>query len=763
MRSIGRIILRGRALFLAAIAVLTVAFGLALPQLEAREDESTWMAADNPARIEYDRYKSLFGFDRFIVVAYESDDPFLRSEIEYLSLLTVELGELPYVKDAVSLTSVDETVFTSSGSFSRQFLRVSDAPHTVAQRCELDSRIDGNPFVEDTLISGDRRTVGIVLKLEGSLSADIYEKVTDTLAVHLAREEDQTGRRFYYAGTPVYDAKVNETMSRDMLIFMPVTLAVSGIVLFVLFGSLRCVALPLLSVILGLVWTFGLKSLLGSPVTPVSSALVALITIIGVANSVHFISHYRLELTRSTDREKAMLDTFARAGTPCFLTSLTTAVGFGSLVVSHIPLIRHLGAFAGFGIMSAFALTMVLLPIGLSGKVLRQDRTQTGSRMWPALGRFVVEHSRALIVLCVILTLAISLGAFRIQVEPSMAEYLKRSSQVRQAADFFDARLSGSSGIELMLDAPSGSFENSETLRAINHLQNSIENHDRVAQTYSIVDYVKAVNHGSIPGTNAGVARAIDVLERADGIDLSEYYAQGTTDSLRVSIRTKQLQIDEREAIIGDIEEFASSDLQGIQLTVTGADGLVNSITVDIVQTQVYSVLIAMAVILGLMLLFFGPRGALAAILPNVLPVALLFGFLGIAGVKLNIATITVAAICIGLVVDDTIHFFAHFRRIVIKTGDRKAATQETLEEVGSALFFTSLTLVLGFTVFTLSESAFLMQFGFLASGALVVAFVADITVSPAILSAFDVFTPGKARTGTDAPSPASPTETPDM
>ena len=763
MRSIGRIILRGRALFLAAIAVLTVAFGLALPQLEAREDESTWMAADNPARIEYDRYKSLFGFDRFIVVAYESDDPFLRSEIEYLSLLTVELGELPYVKDAVSLTSVDETVFTSSGSFSRQFLRVSDAPHTVAQRCELDSRIDGNPFVEDTLISGDRRTVGIVLKLEGSLSADIYEKVTDALAVHLAREEDQTGRRFYYAGTPVYDAKVNETMSRDMLIFMPVTLAVSGIVLFVLFGSLRCVALPLLSVILGLVWTFGLKSLLGSPVTPVSSALVALITIIGVANSVHFISHYRLELTRSTDREKAMLDTFARAGTPCFLTSLTTAVGFGSLVVSHIPLIRHLGAFAGFGIMSAFALTMVLLPIGLSGKVLRQDRTQTGSRMWPALGRFVVEHSRALIVLCVILTLAISLGAFRIQVEPSMAEYLKRSSPVRQAADFFDARLSGSSGIELMLDAPSGSFENSETLRAINHLQNSIENHDRVAQTYSIVDYVKAVNHGSIPGTNAGVARAIDVLERADGIDLSEYYAQGTTDSLRVSIRTKQLQIDEREAIIGDIEEFASSDLQGIQLTVTGADGLVNSITVDIVQTQVYSVLIAMAVILGLMLLFFGPRGALAAILPNVLPVALLFGFLGIAGVKLNIATITVAAICIGLVVDDTIHFFAHFRRIVIKTGDRKAATQETLEEVGSALFFTSLTLVLGFTVFTLSESAFLMQFGFLASGALVVAFVADITVSPAILSAFDVFTPGKARTGTDAPSPASPTETPNM
>ncbi len=333
-----------------------------------------------------------------------------------------------------------------------------------------------------------------------------------------------------------------------------------------------------------------------------------------------------------------------------------------------------------------------------------------------------------------------------------MTEYLKTSSPVRQAADFFDAKLSGSSSIELLIEGPPGSFETTGAVRTLDHLQSSVENHAYVAQSFSIVDYIKSLNGGGLPQTDAQVERALSILERADEVDLQAYYVQGDVDSVRVSIRTKQMQLPERDAVITDIEDFANRNLQGFDLTVTGADGLLNKITVDVVNTQIYSLMIAIVVILGMMLVFFGPRGALAAILPNAIPIALLFGFMGLAGFELNVATITVAAICMGLVVDDTIHYFAHFRRLVMDTGDRKAAAQEALNEVGGALAFTTLTLVLGFSVFILSESAFLMQFGFLAVGALVVAFVTDITVSPAILSSFDVFKP-RAR-AKNAPTP---------
>ncbi len=749
MRTIGQAILRARVLLIASIALLTVMFGMALPGLQVREDESTWLASDNPARIQYDHFKELFGFDRFIVVAYATPGAFEKSEIEYLDHLTQVLGELPYVEDAVSLTSVEETVVVGGSSFTRDFLRASDAPHTEAQMLALDNRVSSNPFVEGTLISGDRHTIGIVLEIESSLSGAVYTEITHALEDALDSERSLTGREFYYGGGPVSDAKVTETMNRDMLLFMPLSLLVAGIMLFVLFRSWRCMAIPLISVVIGIEWTFGLKAMTGSPVTPVSTTLIALIIIVGVANSVHFISHYRLELTRSDSQRQAMLDTFARAGTPCFLTSLTTAVGFGSLVVSSIPLIRNLGAFAAFGIMSAFVLTMVLLPVGLGGASIPRSAAVRKSQTWESFGALAVQHSRALILFGIIFAVAISMGGLRIQIEPSMTNYLKPSSPARQAADFFDSRLSGSSSIELLLEGPPGVFESTEVLRSIEHLQASVQNHAYVARSYSIVDYIKSVNGSSIPGTDAGIGRAISVLERAKGVDLTEYYVQGEQDATRISIRTKQMQLPYREAIVADIEDFASRDLPDVHLTVTGADGLVNSITVDIVRTQIYSVVIAMAVILGLMLLSFGPKGALAAVLPNIIPIALLFGFMGIAGIELNIATITVAAICMGLVVDDTIHYFAHFRRIVLLTGDRKSAAQETLHEVGSALASTTLTLVLGFAVFTLSDSAFLMQFGFLACGALIVAFLADITISPAILASFDVFAPKSSRKST--------------
>jgi len=740
MRSLGKAVLRYRHVLLAVIALVSILSTLSLVHLEAREDETTWMDKDNPAREEYDRFKALFGSDRFILVAYETPDAFCRDELAYLDYLTDRLSGIDHIAEATSLTTSDETVLTSHGTFSRDFLRLSDAPCTEAERCALDARIAGNALVDGTLISGDREVLGIFLEVDSTLNGDVYGEVTKSLEAVLEHESSSTGRQFYFAGGPVTDAKINAIMERDIMLLLPLTLLFSAIVLFLLFRDWRAVLIPLVAVLLGMVWTFGLKASVGSPVTPISTTLVALIVIIGVANSVHFISHYRLELTRSASPEKAMVDTFSRAGVPCFLTALTTAAGFASLVVSNIPLIRHLGVFAAFGIMSAFTLTMILLPVGLRSARIRHDATERHSAAWTSLGQFVVTHPRLVIALCLLIGGVTALGVFKIKVEPSMVEYLKPQSELRQAVDFVDDNLSGSSNIELHFEGPPGSFEDVSVLQALDHLQSSVENHAHVTTTVSPVEFVKAVSGGAIPATDPAVARAFSFLQRAEDAGIDDYYVVGTKDSLRVSIRTKQMKLDERVKTISDIEDYSQRNLPGFVLTITGAEGLVNAITVDVVNTQIQSVIIAVVVILGLMMLFFGPRGALAAIIPNVMPIAMVFGVMGVGGLELNIATITVAAICIGLVVDDTIHYFAHFRRLYLKSGDTQQAAIDALHEVGTALAFTTLTLMVGFAVFMLSESAFLMQFGFLALLALVLAFAADITVSPAILSRYRVF-----------------------
>ncbi len=735
MRTIGRFIIRWRYPLLVAVVLLSVLFSLSLPHLETREDEETWLREDHQSRVRYEDFRDLFGSAVFIVVAYETADPFVREEIEYLDLLGEQLRGLPHITDVRSLTTAEHVVTTDAGTISRPVLRPSDAPRNEAERNQLEARIAANPFVYGVLISGDYRVMSIVLDVDVALDGEAYRRITNELELVLDREESATGRQFYYGGRPVYLSTINQIMQRDIRTFLPLTMLVSGLVLFLLFRNWRAVILPLAAMFLALLWTFGLKALLGVPVTPVSSTLVALVVIIGVANSVHFIAHYRLELTRTRRARHALVATFSRAGMPCLLTSVTTAVGFGSLVISDMPLIRDLGAFAVFGIMSAFVLTMVLLAVGLGPARLTHGVAAGHFRMWTIVGEFVVRHARLVIVVWVLFTAIVALGIMRVEVEPSMQEYLKEDATVRQAADFIDARLSGSSSIELHLEGPSGVFERVSTLRAVTHLQNMVQNRAFVARSVSPADFIMGLHEEGLPSTDTAVEWSFRFLERTEEFDFNRYYVSGATDSLRVSINTKQMHLDEREAIITDIQRYVAAEIPEVTLVVTGPEGIVNDITVSVVRTQIFSVGIAILVILGLMFLFFGPRGALAALLPTILPIAILFGAMGIVGFQLNVATITVAAICIGLVVDDTVHYFSHFRRLMLKTDNAKEAATGALQEVGTALVFTSLTISLGFAVMMLSESAFLVEFAILAIVALVAAFVVDLTIAPAIVS----------------------------
>jgi hypothetical protein len=235
----------------------------------------------------------------------------------------------------------------------------------------------------------------------------------------------------------INDAKVREVMDHDMGIFTPLAFIIGGVMLFVIFRNWACVFFSELTVFLSLLWTFGLKAMVGSPITPVSSALIALIAVIGIASSVHIISHYQVESSRGKDKKEAILNTYARAGKPCLMTSLTTAVGFGSLAVSPIPLIRHLGIFASFGIMSAFLLSMIIIPVALQlVKKLKEAEYMT-ARRWESLGNFVIHNSRWLIVFGLLLSIGMGLGSLNIHTEGSMLGYLKEDSDVSNLQIFW--------------------------------------------------------------------------------------------------------------------------------------------------------------------------------------------------------------------------------------------------------------------------------------------------------------------------------------
>lgn len=761
MGELGYSILRFKWFWLAGIALLTVFFALQLGELSMEEDETTWYPAGDATLEAYDAFQERFESDEFVVVAYDWAEPFSERSISYLEFLTERLdAEVPYVAEALSLATVDDVVGSQSALEVRPLL---DAEGSI-NLDDLRHRIAINPFLAGNLISRDERTVAIVLEIDRP-SEGVHEEMSSEIIAALEsvlhEEEEATGLYFHQGGSTLTEREVERTLDRDILLFFPLGLAITGALLLLFFRHFPSIILPLMTVVLSLGWTLGLKSLVGSPITPVSTTLFALITVIGVASSVHLISQYWIEKPRHTTRVEVLLATYRRAGKPCFFTALTTTVGFASLAVSSIPAIRHLGVFAGFGIMSAFFLAMVLVPMGMDWTSHRSShvpRNRGLERALGAIGRFDLAHPWAILGVTGIVIVGMCLGILLIETKGSMVDYFRTGSTIRESIDFLDARMNGISSTEVILFGERDVFKDPERLRAMDGLARLVESHAQVAVVYSLVDTVKLINRAlhadeaayyEIPETPTAVAQSILLFEMSGGGGLRDYVA-GDYATARVSIRTKQMSNDEREALLSDVRAYASEAFADLRVEITGMDLLVGGINDRIILTQIRSIALAVLVITAMMLIVFGWRAGLLSTLPNVLPIVFVLGLMGYAGFGLNIATAIIASIAIGIVVDDTIHFFSHFRDELAVTGDRRTAAMNALTRVGKALCFTTSILAAGFAIFLFARLGILASYGILSGTAVIAALAGDLFIGPVLLAKIEAF-PHLSRRGGDS------------
>jgi predicted RND superfamily exporter protein len=740
-----------------AVIVLSVFFGFHVPDLKMEDDESTWFPKHDPVLEVYQEFKDNFTGE-FVVVGYETGEPFSQSELSYLNYLTEKLEQLPYIEEVISLTSVEDIVGTEEGMEITSL--VENKNDYNINKDYVTQRIAINPFINGNLLSQDKRVLGIVILTDLPTEHEkpltlMSEELYNNIHKILSEEQEKTGRQFYLGGDIVTDNEIAEIMNRDMNKFFPISLLIVGIVLFFIFKNFFCILFPLVTVFLGLVWTLGLKTLFNSPITPVSTTLYALITVIGVADSIHLISHYRLELPTLKNKKEALMETYKRAGKPCLFTSLTTALGFTSLSISQIPSIRELGLFAAFGIMSVFLLSMIIVPIGLQITKLPNNKNRNTVKeksMFKSIAEINMRYPGIILILGVFIVIITGLGVPHIQVEGSMLEYLKQNTRLRRDAEFFDNTLSGISSSELIIRGEDDDFKTPEVLRKIEQLQIEIINHPKVSISYSIVDYVKfinrALNNGlqayhRIPDTKEAIAQSLLLYEMSGGTEI-ENYATIDYDMVRISMRTRKMNEKERKDLIQKIQSYTDKNFPQFSTEITGLDHLVRNVTDRITLTQVYSLSLAFTVILVLMLLLFGLRGGSVSILPNIFPIVFVLGLMGYARFYLNIATAIIASIAIGIVVDDTIHYFSHFKHEYETTGDRNKAMMISLNNVGRALFYTSLTLVLGFTVFLFSDTSILMDFGLLSIIAIITALLGDLFIGPVLLTKLNVFKSNK-------------------
>lgn len=756
MQCLAKWIIRYRLLLLSAIGIITLLLAIKLPHLHTTDEEDTWFSARDTILTIYKNFREEFPSQRGVLVAFQVEEPFSPENLAYLNDLGQRLLQIPYATEVLHLANVENIRGTNEGLLVERL--VADTSQLPTRVDQLQERIRSNPFIYGNLISPDWHTLAILLQFEipadeSRPKGNIYVDISHALRHFLDEEAKATGRQFHFSGELIMDGEINGIIAHDIMIFFPLSLIISFFIIYYLFRTAGSVAISLTTVVVALIWTLGLMAWLDVPLTPVSATLFALINIIGLANAIHLLSQLGIESARGFDREAAISRALRSAGKPCFFTSLTTAVGFGSLAVSRIPAIRELGYFAAFGIMTAYLLALVLIPAcSSSPKFQLQLISHRHADLFrPLLERIVQinrRFARLILVLYVLLIALLALGIPLLKTEASLLEYLKKSARLYQDTHFIDRHLVGVSSIELDFRGNADDFLSPDNLHLIATLQDTLRKLPNVGAVLGGTDLLKMINRAlnadrpaeyRLPGDQATIAQSFLLYELAGGELLNEYI-NGDYSSTRLAVITKQCSNEARQQLLNFIQEFYRQHMPHLGLTITGVDYLVNVVTQRIIKTQLESLLLAFAVIAGLMILQFGWRAGLVSLIPNIFPVILTIGLMGLGGFKLNMATAIIASIAIGIVVDDTIHFFAHFKTAYRQSGDRQQAVREALLEVGPALISASLVLTLGFLIEILSQTSILLDFGILASVAIFSALAADLFIGPVLLARWQVF-----------------------
>ena len=738
---------------LATILVGTVILGYFALQVQTDHTAGHFLASDSEVMQEFQRANQLFGQSQTILyLVFEEADPYRPATLRRLDGLTREVERYEGVEAVLSLTNVPGLFREGDRLVTRPLL-----PSALAAD-SLGPRLRAQPFLRGLLLSQDGTAPAMLVKIEQAFN-DSPERVD--LVGRIDRRAHEIMGEVALAGFPYLRTQYATRVTAEAPLFTALALGLSLLFLYLTFRAWLAVALPTLVVGLGIVWTIGLIALFGYRLNIVTAVLPALLVIIGMANAIHLSTKFFDRYHLVGDRRRAVVYTVRTAGMATFLTSLTTAIGFAVLLFSGSENLKTFGAFAATGILLLYAFSIVLIPVAylhLKPPSERQARLATHDFFAAFFGRLadsVERHATAVLALAAVMVALGVVGALRISSDIYVFSDFYEDDPLRQDLATFERDFGGVLPMEVIIEADKpGAFRSLANLRRVERLQRTADTTAHVGRALSVVDLVKLTNQayfGGDPRTYrlpSGyempfLQSALSELAEEGGGRLTESlpsFVDSTFSVTRVYLGVEDVGTARVSALADTMRARAEAifPVDAFDVVVTGTAITATQSGVNLVKNLVVSLAVALVVISLLMaLLFRSLRLTFISIVPNVIPLLVVGGAMGYAGILLKPSTALIFPLAFGIAVDDTIHFLAKYRLVRKTESRRDLAIIQTLRETGKAILFTSLVLMSGFLVFTFSSFAGTFNLGALTALTLAVALLTNLLLLPALLYRF--------------------------
>ncbi len=741
--------------------VVACAGAVAVHSDGARYDMSyrTMAPHNTPEFAVFEEFIEHFGnSEDLVMVAFKADPFFTNENLAVVERLTDALGALEPTRTVTSLLNVND-IRGKDGAIAVEAF-IDGVPVPTARLDPLKREMIGDPVVGGNLISYDGLTTVVAVRIsESAMEWDERFAYFDAIEEIVERERGP-GREFHIVGYPYVTAVLIRRMIDDSARFIALNLAVMSTLLWLVFGQLRATFMPLIPVGVASALTLGLLTACGFPMSLLTGqgVLTTLILVIGMADGIHLLNRYQEDVAAAptVGRIDQLGATIRHVGKACFLTSLTTALGFFSLAFADVPSVRDFGIFGAAGIVFAYLGAVVLLPAMI---VLAERRRESGvvtTRASVQLGRllecnaaFVIAYPRAIVAVGVVILAAAAASSPYARIKNGPTADLKASDPANVALDFLEENLGGAYPTEIVFsgDGPD-SIKDPKLLLAVERVAAGLEELPTVSKVNSPVSFIKKMNRAlhddlaeesRIPATRDGVAQNLLLFEMA-GSD-SEFDRLVTYDySLaRMSAMTVDMEPEEYAQLIETVDALAAEHMPpGTELYASGESPVWNSASPILINTLVRALYFAMPLIfLVTTIAFRSPSLGLLSAFPNLLPITIGFGLLAPLDITLRFSTITAFPVAFGLAIDDTIHFLARYRSELARGASVEDAIRTTLVTSGRAMVLTSVLLVAGFSVMFTSEFLGMVHVALLNCIILISALLGDLLLLPALLLLF--------------------------
>ncbi|WP_274474092.1 efflux RND transporter permease subunit [Mangrovimonas aestuarii] len=755
---VARLILRNKIAILISLVAITVLLSTQWKYMRFTYTEANLLPDDHEVNLVYNDFLKTFGEEgNLIVLGVKDSTVFTIENFNAWNDLSDSFKAYDEVDAVVSIKDLKKLVKDTDAEKFKLEPFIQDSIHSMEQLENLENQLfEQYPFYDNFLYNKQTKTIRTAIYLKKDIVNTPARKdfILNTLKDKINSFETNTGLDVRVSGMPYIRTLNSQNIVDEIGMFIGAALLVTSLIFFFFFRSFRATFISLIVVCVGVMWTFGILGLLKYEITVLTALIPPLIIVIGIPNCIFLINKYQHEVKSHGNKVKSLQRVITKIGNATLMTNITTASGFATFILTESKLLKEFGIVASLSIIAIFILCLLIIPIIYTFLPYPKERhLEHLNRRW--IGGFsnwmerMVKHKRITIYICSVATLALSIiGIYQIKVSGSLIEDMPKKTEFFKDIRFFEKEFNGIMPLEIMIDTKrKKGVMNLSNIKRMNELEELITEIPELSRPISVVSLVKyskqAFYNGNpkyyqLPTSQEKNFILSYAKNSTSGNDLLTSFVDSTAQYARITTFMKDIGTDRMERI----EEQLQAKIDKIfpkekyNVIITGKALVFQKGTNYLVKNLAISLSLAILLIsLFMAYMFRSFKMIIVSLIPNLLPLLITAGLMGYLGVPIKPSTILVFSIAFGISVDDTIHFLAKYRQeLQANHWKIKPSVYGALRETGVSMFYTSIVLFFGFSVFTISSFGGTVALGALVSATLLFAMLSNLLLLPSLL-----------------------------